>query len=501
MNKQLKDLLIIWNHNIHLVKRNDYERKTHYQLFQYCVDVFIKKYGDLPLKNLILEISERDKELRKSVNDLEFLIRCFHYKYHLDVLKIKSNDKKYTFEGRNQRNIFQVIVNRELIITSNKITAKKFNQKELDFYIVKQYIDDYNQNQKSFHKEYVRDYEYKFIFYQINLYINTTYRIKQWFNLIQHHKELLAQPEKLVFLQKVFHFFKEFKKIDSEFEQQQLWYNHYKKCEKFKYFNEYFKKENSHNFGENLISLFKTDYYKKLIESFENKLKSSINQNEFIKSQIKQNHELLRNNDKFRLSRDKSYPEVYSDLVNSNRENYYYEIDLSKLAGETEAIIQFINYLENLTVKEKRVKVSSPVISESILLPLEIFENTRGYLKKNISQINICYKYKAYDACFVLLRKVTEILIIELYEKEKIEDRIKDTDGYYFMLGKLISTFQKENEFKKFNSRKINEYLPKIKANGDLSAHSRKYNAHKVDIDSLRLEFRVVFEELIHSIY
>lgn len=154
-----------------------------------------------------------------------------------------------------------------------------------------------------------------------------------------------------------------------------------------------------------------------------------------------------------------------------------------------------------MTVQQHKPRVQPKEINDSALLPLEIFENTRGYLKRNATQINICYKYKAYDACFVLLRKVTEILIIELYEKEKIEEKIKDADGYYFMLGKLITSFQNEGKFKKIKSRKINEYLPKIKENGDLSAHSRKYNAHKGDIDIFRTIYRVVFEELIHSIY
>lgn len=258
------------------------------------------------MENLILEISKIEKKLQENIKDFDFLIRCFHFKYHFEVLKITSSDKRFVFEGQNDKNIFKVIVNRELVVSSDKIVAKKINQNEIDYFIVKQFMGDYNKRHRSYYKEYVDYYEYKFIFYQINEYNYSTYRIKKWFELFQQHEKLLTDPERLIFLQELFQFFKKFNKIQSETEKQFLWYSHYLKDKKFKFFNDYFKKDDLPTFGENLIALIKNDYYKKLVELFEKKLKTSVNQKEFIKSQIKENHELLKENKTFRYGREPS---------------------------------------------------------------------------------------------------------------------------------------------------------------------------------------------------
>src|SRR5690606_2885799 len=214
-------------------------------------------------------------------------------------------------------------------------------------------------------------------------------------------KILITYIDRLSFLKKLYNFFDAFNKLNTEYEKLELWYNAYKKDNKFKYFNDYFKKDNTHTFDENLISLFQNDYFNYLVETFEEKQKKSVNKTEFINLQIKENQELIKKTNPLNLYREKGYAEAYSDLVNSKREEYYYSIESSKLAGETEGIIKFIDYLENLTIGEKRKKATITYIDDDVLLPSEIFDNTRGYLKKNVNQINICYKYKAYDACFV----------------------------------------------------------------------------------------------------
>ena len=42
--------------------------------------------------------------------------------------------------------------------------------------------------------------------------------------------------------------------------------------------------------------------------------------------------------------------------------------------------------------------------------------------------------------------------------------------------------------------------LPDIKAKGDLSAHNRRFNATKSDVDSIKSGLRIVVEELVHLI-
>lgn len=504
MNKEFDDFISNWNGNINIVhKSNPYStlnNKSHMDLFKFCLDDLIKKGVNLNLKNFLVQVDEYKDKLK--IKDFEYFLDCLKYNYHSKRFDNESFERKFIYEGQRNRG-YEIVIERKVFIKLGEISPNKVSQKELDYLIMDTYMSELNLNNLSFsdsiNHEY--DFEYKFLFHQLNLYKNSTYRIRQWFKAIQGNKELFTYLDRIKFLQKVYAFFIKYNKLDSEYEKLTLLFKYYLEDSNFKFFESFVEKENVKKYGENLISLFKNDYLKFLISEFEKKVKKYINENDFVKSQIIENQKLLKKPEKSWLDSEKGYLETYTDLVNGKRENYYHDIEYSQKAGETEATQEFIKYLKNLTIKEKRKKAILKTNSEATLLPIDIFDNTRGYLKKNALQVNICYKYAAYDACFVLLRKITEILIIELYEKEEIEDKILDEDGHYFMLKKLIKAYQNEPKFKKLKTRSINESLPKIKKNGDRSAHSRRYNARKNDIDLIRDDFRIVFEEFINSIY
>ena len=59
-------------------------------------------------------------------------------------------------------------------------------------------------------------------------------------------------------------------------------------------------------------------------------------------------------------------------------------------------------------------------------------EEARGYLIKVGEQAIISYDLGLFDASSVMIRKLLEILIIELFEKNKIESHIKNADVDYF---------------------------------------------------------------------
>lgn len=103
-----------------------------------------------------------------------------------------------------------------------------------------------------------------------------------------------------------------------------------------------------------------------------------------------------------------------------------------------------------------------------------------------------------YDASLVLLRKLIETLIIELFEKHKEQDKIKDpkTQNFYF-LSDLISCLLAETRLWSI-SRNAQKALPEIKKYGDLSAHNRRFNARKPDLDKLKSDIRIIIEELVH---
>jgi hypothetical protein len=130
--------------------------------------------------------------------------------------------------------------------------------------------------------------------------------------------------------------------------------------------------------------------------------------------------------------------------------------------------------------------------------PLEIFKNTRGYIESISLQAAACYDNGLFDACAVMTRKLLEVLIIEAFERHLIVSKIKDTNDNFFSLSDLIDTFR--NETKWNIGRNAKESIPKLKKMGDLSAHNRRYVSKKPDIDKIKDELRIVFEELIHII-
>lgn len=97
----------------------------------------------------------------------------------------------------------------------------------------------------------------------------------------------------------------------------------------------------------------------------------------------------------------------------------------------------------NISLAETRrideiLNIPRKTVPSSNLFPLELFDGTRDYLRKTARQAIICYDIEAYDACLVMIRRILETLIIELFEKKGISDRIKNANGYYMFCGDLI---------------------------------------------------------------
>lgn len=132
---------------------------------------------------------------------------------------------------------------------------------------------------------------------------------------------------------------------------------------------------------------------------------------------------------------------------------------------------------------------SDPVIYTALV------RNTRGYLEKVAHQINGCYAEGWYDASAVMVRRFVETLIIECFEFHQIQQKIKDSNGDYFYLRDLIDHACSETKWTL--GRNVRKALPKLKDIGDKSAHSRRYNAHREDIDKVIDDLREVTQELI----
>jgi len=136
-----------------------------------------------------------------------------------------------------------------------------------------------------------------------------------------------------------------------------------------------------------------------------------------------------------------------------------------------------------------------PRASDTILAR-SLFDGTRGYIEKVVKQINASYDAGLYDCCAVMCRRLIETLIIEVYEKVARPSDIKGRDGHFLMLADLIKTISNDSAFNL--GRNTLRALDEFKRLGDLSAHNRRFNAQKNDIDQIKAGLRVSSEELLH---
>lgn len=132
--------------------------------------------------------------------------------------------------------------------------------------------------------------------------------------------------------------------------------------------------------------------------------------------------------------------------------------------------------------------------SNSELIDEQKFVGKRKYLDQLIYQINHSYANNCYDAAAVLMRRLFEVLLVLSYQNYGIDDQIKDPMGKgYIMLDGIVKDAKNNQKLK--ISRIRNEF-DTFRMVGNFSAHSITYTAGRKDIDDIKLNYRVMLEEL-----
>lgn len=137
-----------------------------------------------------------------------------------------------------------------------------------------------------------------------------------------------------------------------------------------------------------------------------------------------------------------------------------------------------------------------PIRPSDSVIPRELFEGTRGYLERVVAQINGSYDAGFYDCCSVMCRRLLETLVIEVYEHLGRPEDLKGSDGHYMMFSGLLAYVERDSSISL--SRNGLKGLRDFKRLGDLSAHNRRFNALRHDIDKIRDGLRVASEELLN---
>lgn len=137
------------------------------------------------------------------------------------------------------------------------------------------------------------------------------------------------------------------------------------------------------------------------------------------------------------------------------------------------------------------------IVSDSELIDEGKFCGKRQYLDRLIHQINHTYSNNCYDAAAVLMRRLFEILLILTYQNLRIDEEIKDSQGKGYVMLEAIVKNVKNNSIIKL-SRIKNEF-DNFRMIGNFSAHNITYTACKKDIDDIKLNYRVMLEELYNK--
>jgi len=140
---------------------------------------------------------------------------------------------------------------------------------------------------------------------------------------------------------------------------------------------------------------------------------------------------------------------------------------------------------------------SEDVISDDLILPRPLYENTRGFIESLSKQINASYEFNIFDGCAVLMRRLLEILLILSYEHLKIEAAIQDPHGNYLMLERIAND-AKSNKVLKL-SRDAKSVLDDFRTIGNFSAHKIYYNCRRSDLKKIAVHYRATIEELLYK--
>jgi hypothetical protein len=195
--------------------------------------------------------------------------------------------------------------------------------------------------------------------------------------------------------------------------------------------------------------------------------------------------------EKKRIVEEDSFRQKYRELLAEWNE---FVPQYNELLKEHKTIVDYNQSLE-AKLKELETQISDEKLGEEYF-PFELVSDSRGYLENVAKQAIMCYQNGLFDGCLVMTRKLLETLIIECFEKHDLSEEIKNSEGNFYFLSDLISKLLKQTKWTV--GRNSQQSLPRIKKFADLSAHNRRFNAKKSDLDGIKDDVRIVIEELIH---
>lgn len=126
----------------------------------------------------------------------------------------------------------------------------------------------------------------------------------------------------------------------------------------------------------------------------------------------------------------------------------------------------------------------------------DVFDGQPDYVVRLIPQINGCWDRLYYEACSVLLRRLIETLIVQLYHQRGWLDELKDPATQDFVtLKNMVNKVCGDQRIGL--DGKAHKTLKKLKELGDIAAHDFRVRIRKSDLERVRSDVRFTCERLM----
>jgi Histidine kinase-, DNA gyrase B-, and HSP90-like ATPase len=147
----------------------------------------------------------------------------------------------------------------------------------------------------------------------------------------------------------------------------------------------------------------------------------------------------------------------------------------------------------------KKKKIASTKKATSDYISPEILDRMPPYILRLLPQINGAYENEWYEAAAMVLRRLVETLIIELYSRRGWTNDVQDPTTKEFL--PLKALIGKINGDARLNTPKRTiDGLNNVKELGDTAAHDFKIRIRKTDLDRIQTSVRMTLEKLIFTI-
>lgn len=201
-----------------------------------------------------------------------------------------------------------------------------------------------------------------------------------------------------------------------------------------------------------------------------------------------------------------SFPEAHFPIANRAITEFSEEVDaLVKIfPGRVEALTMAAYSLKTSWLIKVRPSVYALelalAVTAGVYLPehSDLFAGKDRYLRDITVEVNTAFRNGAYNACSVLLRRLLETLIIKAHTRNGTVAMAQDANGEFHHLTRLIDDVTNNRLFGL--SRNAYDAMPELKRLGDWGAHNPNVLVRVTDLEPLKANARLCFEELLRTV-